>query len=257
MMAAENEKELQQLKKRIHELARKSYEHNIYTYTGFLSMAEQDVFYGMAPELKGTAYELYGGRQDTERQMLRFGSMETLGYEEAFPIVCLSVRPLMEKFADSMTHRDFLGAVMNLGIDRSTVGDILQEGKSAYLFCTEKIAPYLIENLTKVKHTNVTCAAVDAIAELPAKEPEEVRFTVASERADGIIAKVYGLSRNQSLALFRERKIYVNGRLNENNSYTIKDGDMVSVRGYGRFVYHGADHETKKGKWSVSAGVYR
>ncbi len=257
MMAAENEKELQQLKKRILELARKSYEHNIYTYTGFLSMAEQDVFYGMETELKGTAYELYGGRQDTERQMLRFGSMESLGYEEAFPIVCLSVRPVMEKFADSMTHRDFLGAVMNLGIDRSTVGDILLEGKSAYLFCTEKIAPYLIENLRKVKHTNVRCAAADAVAELPVKEPEEIRFTAASERADVIIAKVYGLSRNQSLALFRERKIYVNGRLNENNSYTIKGGDLVSVRGYGRFVYHGADHETKKGKWSVLAGVYR
>ena len=256
-MAAENEKELQQLKRRILELARKSYEHNIYTYTGFLSMAEQDVFYGLVPELKGMAYELYGGRQDVERQMLRFGSMEAPGYEEEFPIVCLSVKPLMEKFADSMTHRDFLGAVMNLGIDRSTIGDILLEGKSAYLFCTDKIAPYLMENLHKVKHTNVTCAVADAAVDFPAKEPEEIRFTVASERADGILAKVYHLSRTQSLALFRERKIYVNGRLNENNSYTMKDGDMVSVRGYGRFVYHGADHTTKKGKWSVSAGVYR
>ena len=256
-MAAENDKELQQLKKRIAELAQKSYEHNIYTYTGFLNMAEQDVFYGMLQEIKGTAYELFGGRTDCERQMLRFGSREALGYEEEFPIVCLAVHPLMEKFADHMTHRDFLGAVMNLGIDRSAVGDILLEGKSAYLFCTDKIASYIIENLDKVKHTSVKCMAVDAVAELPVKEPEEIRFTVASERADGIIAKVYHLSRNQSLALFRERKIYINGRLNENNSYAMKDGDMVSVRGYGRFAYHGADHGTKKGKWSVSAGVYR
>ncbi len=256
-MAAENGKELQQLKKRILELGRKSYEHNIYTYTGFLGMAEQDVFYGMLPELGGAAYGLYGGRQDCERQMLRFGSEDVLGYGEDFPIVCLSVRPLVEKFADDVTHRDFLGAVMNLGIDRSTVGDILLEGKSAYLFCTDKIAPYLTEHLDRVKHTKVICKEADAVEEIPVKEPEEIRFTVASERADGIIAKVYRLSRNQSLALFRERKIYVNGRLNENNSYSMKDGDMVSVRGYGRFVYHGPDHETKKGKWSVSAGVYR
>lgn len=256
-MAAENEKEFQQLKKRMAQLAQKSYEHNIYTYTGFLSMAEQDIFYGMASQVKGMDYELYGGRRDCERRMLRFGSEETLGYEEEFPIVCVSVKPLIEKFADNMTHRDFLGAVMNLGIDRSAVGDILLEGKSAYLFCTDKIAPYIMENLDKVKHTNVKCAAADAVTELPIKEPEEIRFTVASERADGIIAKVYNLSRNQSLALFRERKIYVNGRLSENNSYAMKEGDMVSVRGYGRFVYHGTDHETKKGKWSVSAGVYR
>lgn len=256
-MAAENEKELEQLKKRIAELARKSYEHNIYTYTGFLSMAEQDVFHRMAGELRGTDAVLFGGREDCERQMLRFGSLDSLGYEEEFPIVCLSVKPLAEKFADAVTHRDFLGAVMNLGIDRSTVGDILLDGKSAYLFCTDKIAPYLIENLDQVKHTHVKCSMADGIRELPVKEPEEIHFTVASERADGIIAKVYNLSRNTSLLLFRERKIYVNGRLNENNSDALKKGDMVSVRGYGRFIYYGAGYETKKGKWSVSAGVYK
>ncbi len=256
-MAAENEKELQQLRKRIAELARKSYDHNIYTYTGFLSMAEQDVFYAMLPELKGTDYGLFGGCPDCERQMLRFGSEEAMGYGEEYPIVCLWVKPLAEKFAGDMTHRDFLGAVMNLGIDRSTVGDIFLEGKSAYVFCTDKIAPFIMENLDKVGRTGVKCGIADAVTELPVREPEEIRFTVSSERADGIVAKVYNLSRNQSLALFRERKIYVNGRLNENNSYSMKDGDMVSVRGYGRFRYYGADHETKKGKWSVSAGVYR
>lgn len=256
-MAAETEKELQQLKKRIAELARKSYEHNIYTYTGFFSLAEQDVFWNMLPELKGADYQLYGGREGCERMMLRFGSEESLGYAEEFPIVCLLAKPLMEKFADSLTHRDFLGAVMNLGIDRSTVGDIYVDGKSAYLFCQDKIADYIIEYLDKVKHTNIRCTAVDAVKEFPLKEPETVQFTVASERADGIIAKVYNLSRNQSLLLFRERKIYINGRLNENNSYSMKPEDVVSVRGYGKFVYHGTGHETKKGKWSVSAGVYR
>lgn len=256
-MAAEKEKELQQLRKRMAELSRKSYEHNIYTYTGFLSMAEQDVFYGMPMEEKGKEYRFFGGTEDCERRMLRFGSKESMGYEEDFPIVCLAVRPLMEKFADSMTHRDFLGALMNLGIDRSAAGDIFIEGKTAYIFCTEKIAPYIMENLNKVKHTDVKCSPADAGKELPVKEPEEIHFTVASERADGIVAKIYHLSRNQSLELFRGKKIYVNGRVNENNSYVIKSGDAVSVRGYGRFVYYGRGHETKKGKWSVSAGVYR
>lgn len=256
-MAAENEKELQQLKKRIAELARKSYEHNIYTYTGFLSMAEQDVFFRMLSELQGTAYELYGGRDGCERQMLRFGSEESLGYGEEFPVVCVCVKPLMEKFADNMNHRDFLGAVMNLGIDRSMVGDINIDGKTAYIFCVDKIADYIVENLDKVKHTNVKCAVVDGKKEFPAKEPETVQFTVASERADGIVAKIYNLSRNQSLIMFRERKIYINGRLNENNSYMMKKEDVVSVRGYGKFIYYGAGHETKKGKWSVTAGVYR
>lgn len=255
-MTAENDKEIRQLKKRVEELAQKSYLHNIYTYTGFLSMAEQDVFYGMSGELKDTPWEMYGGRGDCERRLLRFGSEESLGYTEEFPIVCLKISPLVEKFADFFTHRDFLGAVMNLGIDRSTVGDIFMDGKSACLFCIDKIAPFIVENLNQVKHTSVKSIPVESPLELPVKEPETVSLTVSSERADGIIAKAYHLSRNQSLSLFREKKIYINGRLNENNSVLLKDKDVVSVRGYGKFVYYGACHETKKGKLSVSVGIY-
>lgn len=256
-MTSENEKELQQLKKRIEELAGKSYEHNVYTYTGFLSMAEQDVFYQMEGELRGIPYRLFGGSGECERRMLRFGSEESCGYEEAFPVVCLLAEPLISKFADDFSHRDFLGAVMNLGIDRSTVGDIFIIEKSAYIFCTDRIAPFIAENLDKVRHTNVTCSITDAEASLPVREPEQTAFTVSSERADGIIAKIYNLSRNQSLALFRSGKVYINGRLNENNSCILKKDDRVSVRGFGRFVYYGASHETKKGKLSVTAGIYK
>lgn len=251
------EKDVLQLKKRIAELAEKSYEHNIYTYTGFLNMAEQNAFYGMVPRLQGIDYGLYGGRTGNERQMLRFGSEESTGYYEEYPITCILIEPLLEKFADTMTHRDYLGAVMNLGIDRSTVGDIYIHEKNAYIFCSNKMEEYLINNLDKVKHTNVRCSAVKLMKNIPLKEPEEIRFTVTSERADGIIAKLYKLSRNESLTLFREKKVYVNGRLNENNSCIMKNGDIVSVRGFGKFVYYGAGYETKKGKWSVSAGVYK
>ncbi|MBR6770562.1 MAG: hypothetical protein IKM28_04885 [Lachnospiraceae bacterium] len=255
-MAAESEKEIEQLKKRMEELARKSYEHNIYTYTSFLSMAEQDAFYGIVSRIQGIDYKLYGGMEACERRMLRFGSEESLGYQEDFPIVCLSVKPVMEKFAEQVTHRDFLGAIMNLGISRGTLGDIFIEGKSAFVFCEEKIADYLVENLEKVRHTKVRCTRVDIEQELPVREPESVSLTVASERIDGMVAKVYQLSRSTSVELFRERKIYVNGRLNENNSYMLKAGDVVSVRGYGRFIYYGVGWETKKGKWNVSVGIY-
>ncbi len=252
-----DDKDLQQLKKRIAELARKSYEHNIYTYIGFLSMAEQDAFYSIKQEIGGIPYVMFGGNEDCERQMLRFGSAESLGYEEEFPIACLSVKPFIEKFADELSHRDFLGALMNLGIDRSTVGDIFLQGKNAYLFCTNNIAPFIMKNLDRVKHTNVRCVAEDAAICVPAKEPETVKVTVSSERADAVASKVYHMSRNQSLLLFREKRIYINGRVNENNSYLLKKGDIVSVRGYGRFIYYGCEYETKKGKLSVLAGVYR
>ena len=79
-------------------------------------------------------------------------------------------------------------------------------------------------------------------------ELKEEELIVSSLRADAIVAKVWQLSRNQSLELFRGKKVFVNGRQFENNSGIWQEGDIVSVRGYGRFRYDGMLQETKKGR---------
>lgn len=256
-MAAESEKELQQLKKRFLELGEKSYQQNIYTFTGFLSMSEQEAFLQAAQAMKHVPFTMWGGSENCERQMVRFGSREEFGYEEEFPIVCVCISPLMEKFADNLSHRDFLGALMNLGIERSTLGDIFIRQKTGYLFCTERIAPFIMENLDKIKHTSVKCRRLEEIPEVLAGEAAEEEHLVASERIDGIVAKLYNISRSQSLELFRGKKVFVNGRLNENNSCNLKSGDVVAVRGYGKFTYGGIVQETRKGKQRVRVYIYR
>jgi len=260
-MAGETEKDLQQLKKRLRELAEKSYMQNVYCFTGFLGMAELDAFYQMEREIAHVSYELSGGREGCERQMIRFGSEETLGYEEAFPIVCMYIEPVAEKFADDLSHRDILGACMNLGIERSTIGDIIcgagARGKCGYLYCTEKIAPYIAENLTRIRHTDVRCTVCDGQAKPPGPELETREYQTASERADGVVAKVYQLSREKSLLLFREKKVYVDGRQRENGSSPLKEGETVSVRGYGKFIYRGITRQTRKGKNNIRVEIYR
>lgn len=254
-LAAETEKELQQLKKHFRDLADRSWRQNIFTFTGFLSMAEQDVLFREIKE-KGVNVSLFGGTEHAQRQMARFGDPGELGYEEAFPVTCLRIEPLMEKFSDAFTHRDFLGAIMNLGIDRSTVGDIFLDGKKAYVFCTDTMAPYLMENLGQVRHTHVRCVKVEDAAEMPAPKPVYREENVASLRCDGILAAVWKLSRSQSLELFRQKKVFVNGRLQENNSNALKDGDVVSARGYGKFIFRGEKHTTRKGKLVVGIDVF-
>ncbi len=256
-MAVESEKELQQLKKRFMELGEKSYQQNIYTFTGFLGMSEQEVFFRTAQAMKHVPFTMWGGSENCERQMVRFGSKEELGYEEEFPIVCMEISPLLEKFADNLNHRDFLGALMNLGIERNTLGDILIKQKTGYLFCTERIAPYITENLDKIKHTNVKCRILEEVPEVLAGVAAEEEHLASSERIDGMISKLYNISRNQSLELFRCKKVFVNGRLNENNSSNLKSGDVVSVRGYGKFTYDGIVQETRKGKLRVRVHIFR
>ncbi len=255
-MAGTDEKELQQLKKRLLELADQSYSRGIYTYTPFLSLAQQQVFYEIEKELSYAGTDLYGGAPSCERKMIRFGSAESLGYEEAYPIACLEMMPVMPKFADTLTHRDFLGAVMNHGIERDTTGDIFIQNGGGILFCRQSIVPYLLENLTQVKHTNIRCRIVEAALSLQCAEPKEISITVSSGRIDSVIAKIYHMSRSQSLELFAAGRVYVNGILMGNNSYQLKKEDAVTVRGYGKFLYYGMTGETKKGKERISVGVF-
>lgn len=253
----ENEKEVQQLKNRFRELADKSFSQNMFTFTGFLGLSEQDVFRQTERELSHAGFTLFGGAKETDRKMVRFGSVEEFGYEVEFPIVCIHIKPLMAKFADALSHRDFLGALMNLGIERSALGDIRVGDREAYLFCLESMAEFICENLTQVKHTHVRCTPVEAAGEVPEEEPEHVTVQAASMRVDAVLAKVYNKSRETCLELFRAQKVYVDGRLCENNSHRLKAGETVNVRGFGKFKILGEPRETRKGKLSVEVSVYR
>lgn len=249
--------ESQQLRNRFHDLADRSYSQGIFTFTGFLGLGEQDIFRQEEPKLRAAGCTVSGGYEDADRVMVRFGSAEELGYEVPFPIVCIHISPLLSKFADDLTHRDFLGALMNLGIDRSTIGDIKVGEKQAYLFCQDTIADFICQNLSKVRHTNVKCAVTEDIKELVQEEPEHVCIQVQSVRVDAVLSKICNISREKSLDLFRTGKVFVNGRLCENNARTLKAGDIVNARGYGKFRLEEGSRETRKGKLAIEAAVYR
>lgn len=256
-MALDNAKEIQQLKNRLRELAEKSSQQCIFTFTGFLGLSEQEVFWQLERELRYAGYQLFGGLEQGERVVIRFGSPEELGYEVPFPIVCVHIRPLAPKFAQKLSHRDFLGALMNLGIDRGTLGDIIVGDGEGYLFCLESVADYICENLEQVSHTNVKCQVTEKSPEIPREEPIILCIQAASLRLDAVLAKVLNKSRSECLNLIQSGRVYVNGRLCENNSHILKTGETVNARGYGKFVLQGQPRESKKGKWNVEAAVYR
>lgn len=164
---------------------------------------------------------------------------EEFGYEEPFPICAVKIEPLAEKFAENFSHRDFMGAILNLGIDRSTIGDICVEGKCAYVFCTSAMSVFLQETLEQVRHTKVRCVPVEKLEALPEKK------LFLPGRACGEPALRRNCERGlETVAqpgetLFSQKKVFVNGRLMENGSQILKDGDTVSVRGFGKFIFPG------------------
>ena len=117
-MSEDEKREEARLKKRWAELSNKSYAQNIYLFTDFLNLAEQEIFWQCASDFSQSGFRLRGGYDQAERVMIGFGNPQELGYEMEFPIQCIEISPLQRKFSEELTHRDYLGALMNLGIDR-------------------------------------------------------------------------------------------------------------------------------------------
>ena len=248
--------EEQLFKKRMMELSDRAYTQGTYTFTDFLSIDQISMLYELEQAIKPVTFSLYGGNAACERQIARFGSVEMLGYEMDYPIQCIHVLPLLKKFSDEFTHRDFLGALMNLGVERDKIGDILVLDREAYFFCMDTIAIFIKEELKKVKHTHVQCEILDHSPVDVNYTLEEAEVIVASERIDGVLAALLKLSRSQCVELFREKKVFVNSRLMENNAHILKVGDIFSVRGYGKFIYDGILATTKKDKFRLGYRKY-
>lgn len=244
------------IKKRLVELGRKSYNSGIFTFTDFLSLAEQSAFSEVKRELHGIPYEVFGGAEGAERVIIRFGSEEELGYSMPYPISIIKVEPQSQKFADRLTHRDFLGALLNLGIERHTLGDIVIIDNVGYIFALESIAPYIADSLIKVRRTDVSASIITELPEGELYRTERKTVQISSERLDAVIARVYSLSREDAQTLFKKRLVFADGREIDSTSYAPRENEKISVRGHGRFIYIGRQSLSKKGKLNVAVEMY-
>lgn len=244
------------LKKRVLELAEKSYRNNQYLFTSFLSPAEYSAAAEALERNHYRNYDNFGGTDMAERTILRFGTEDELGYTEEYPISCVVIEPNLAKFADKLSHRDFLGSILNLGIERNVIGDIFVRENCGYVICLSKMADYIAENLLKIKHTYVKCRVTGQMPEALKPVLEMHTLSVSSERCDLVAAKLYQIARSEALDLFREKKVCVNSRVEENNSRNLKEGDVISVRGYGKFIYHGVQSVNKKEKLRITVSKY-
>lgn len=237
------------IEKRFNELHGRAFDKHYTTFTEFLNLEEQSV---LAESYLPCV--TFGGYDNSQRVVAAFG--ENISTDD-FPIVCVCLKPTAQKFADKLSHRDFLGALMNLGIKRELLGDIIIEGNCGYLFCLEKIGKYIADNLTKVKHTTIKAELKDGLPALAAVQPEAQELIVASLRLDVLIAAVYRLSRKEASLLFQQGKVFVNSRQTTNSSYTAKENDVFSVRGFGKFQYISPIRTTKKDRMVVELKIYR
>ena len=267
------------IQKRLSELSKTAFHRGIVVFSDFLNLNEQQLLYQMPKGMLSTPTYLYGGYIPAERCQTAFIPQEAindLGIDLIsvqknakanatvatparllnYPIGCLYIEPRQRKFAEQLTHRDYLGALLNLGIERHKTGDILVGENQAHLFINENLCDFICKNLTKIRHTSIKVSPAQMDNFKYEARFESIKGNIASVRLDALIGLAFNLARGKSCAFIENYKVFVNNRLIANNGYKPQENDIISVRGLGRFAYRGITAETRKGRYFVELGKY-
>ena len=219
----------------------------------FLTGREQNLAKHIFSSFK-VDYALYGGYDEAERKIPICYSDEVFVDIFKPPVVILNIEC---KFGDQLNHRDYLGALMGLGIKRELFGDILCDENGAKIFVLEEIADYVKQQLDQVGRYGVTvniCDTDDIV--IPPKKFKDLSFTVNSLRLDGIVSGCTGESRSVSANLIEGGNVTVNWEEILNVSKNIEINDIISIKGYGRFVLSEIGGQTRKGRTFLNFKKY-
>ena len=215
-------------------------------FVGFLNEHEAGLLRDNISPRRDTGF--WGGYPDAERVMFGAGAAE-----EDYPITALEFTHRSEF---TLTHRDYLGALMAAGIRRDTVGDILTGEGRAVIFFTDDIVPYILSNIDRIGRVGVK-VAVDDPLDLPARDMgEELVLTLSSLRLDVFVAAACNLSREKAAQLIRSDMVMVDHVINNGVSSNLSEGSVVTVRRYGRFILTAVLGSTRKGKLRAAVRYY-
>lgn len=222
-------------------------------FSGFLSEGESAIVSEFLMYMGAKEYELFGGYEGAARCILCIYPEYFQPEHEDFPL--RTVR-FDSRGAGSLTHRDYLGSLMSLGINRSQTGDILCDEGGAYAVLSPAAAEMAVLSITKIGRVGVKTRFADG--ETIAREDKfsEISATVASLRLDCVTAAAARVSREKAAALIRSGSVSVNHGITESVSENVAEGSVLSVRGSGRFILSEIGSSTKKDRIHITIKKY-
>ena len=228
---------------------------SIVANTCFLSPRELEMTRFLFGDLPGL--HSFGGYEEAERKMLVYLPEyleEDALYAEDSPVVCLRATFFQE---DSLSHRDFLGALIGAGIGRETVGDICVGKGSCDFFVTEEIAPYIEQSFTSAGRTHLHMERIPLTeASIPEPEVKEIKDTLASLRLDSVISSGFRIGRSLAAQYVNSGKAAIDGLPCEKPDKAVTEGCKISVRGLGKIKLTAINGKTKKDRISVTIHRY-
>jgi len=238
------------------DLARSAFRSGVPRFSDFLSPAERSLALSLPDIRHDCSLEFRGGYEGAERTMAAFLPFGYGAHWRA-PLTALAVHVSV---GCRVGHRDILGALMALGVKRQTIGDILvpPEGEDAQplLFCTDAIAPYLIDNLTRAGRYGIRLAAAGA-SDLPVPKTESKTFTVMSPRLDAVLSDTFGIPRASAAEMVRKGLCFLNWKECLSPDRKVAEGDTVSLRGHGRMAVSSVGGLSRKGRTYMTVEMSR
>lgn len=220
---------------------------NIPRFLGFLN--EHESLYVRQHLPKSADITFFGGYPDAVRLM-----MGASADEDSFPITALE---FCYREQDDLRHRDFLGALMAMGIRRDTLGDILTGKGRTVIFVRDDIVPFLLSDVDKIGRVGVKVGYAD-VDDLPIPDDiEELLFTLSSLRLDAFVAAAAHLSRDKAARLIKNELVMVDHVTDTEVSSQLKEGMTVTIRKHGKYVLTELRGTSKKGKLRLSVKHYR
>ncbi len=192
---------------------------------------------------------------ETEREYL--SALEGYGMKELIWEL-MSVVKIETSGYEKVGHRDILGSLMGLGIKRETLGDICFFGGDVYVFCEKVTADFICDELKKAGRDRVKAEKCTLPEDFRIEyEFEEVNTTVASPRLDGVVRALCGVSREDAAELVESGLAELNYFTECDCDTKVSDGDIISVRGYGKFAVDSTGDVTRKGRFRLCARKYK
>lgn len=222
-------------------------------FTSFLDESRQFLAQKYLKANRRTGWMFWGGYEGAGRRMLGVFPDYMEPAPEQFPAASFTA---FYRKADSLTHRDFLGSLMALGIKRDAVGDILPAEGYCLFFTTDKVEALVLDEIQKVGRTGVRVESGLHMALPEGEKFQEISGTVASLRLDCVVALLTGKSREKAGELIQGGLVAKNYLLCDSNSAAVNPGDILSVRGFGKARLAEEVRMTKKERCFITLMKY-
>lgn len=194
--------------------------------------------------------ESNGVFDDSERRMISFNNI----YEITFPMKLLKIKNT-SKF-NNLTHKDFLGGILSLGIERNKIGDLLVNDDTCYVPIHEDIESFLICNIDKIGKATCKVEILEQYESLPQFNFKEEIILVSSLRVDGIVSKLANVSRAKAQMMVEQGRILIDYVKVRDKSYEVKEDERITIRGIGKFILGDTIGSSKSGRLKVSIKKY-